>query len=493
MIKRRNILSFVLIAMMVLILGGCSAKGVSAYTLPLGDSGVISEIDFRTKDSYAYSYNDEGVVKEWVSYNYVENNKDYQVTIEFGKSDVAKSAILKVGFYNENDEFVEYSSSNYIVLKSDDFATATISFKKNDEMDPIVKLVFGTNVDEARIKAENPNIKNSELRKELKNYRGSSMVVRSLKLTDGVNNYDILSKPVIDKNGETTGARVGYVSTDLTFYNTAVVNYDNTSDSLSLTLNYKGGPWQWIIKIIGEFLNWITRLVGGYYWLGLMILTFIIRTLAWPIYAKSNSMTSKMSEIQPEIDKINKKYEGKNDQNSQMKKQMETKALMKKNHVSMWGCLLPILQMPIFLWVYQVVQRFPITPLYTQGIKFNFLWTTFGTNYGQATGDWILALIVGATMILSQELTNILTKKINKQRENFYTQNKKAQSNNSMRVMMIVMTVMMVYFAWRSAGIAFYWIIGNTYQIAQTTISKILEAKRLEKKQRESGRPRGRN
>ena len=58
---------------------------------------------------------------------------------------------------------------------------------------------------------------------------------------------------------------------------------------------------------------------------------------------------------------------------------------------------------------------------------------------------------------------------------------------------MIVMTVMMVYFAWRSAGIAFYWIIGNTYQIAQTTISKLLEAKRLEKKQRESGRPRGRN
>ncbi|MCR5564335.1 MAG: YidC/Oxa1 family membrane protein insertase [Gammaproteobacteria bacterium] len=493
MIKRRNILSFVLIAMMVLVLGGCSAKSVSAYSLPLGDSGIISELDFKTKDSYAYSYNDEGVVKEWVSYDYVEDNKDYQVTIEFGKTDVAKTTILKVGYYNDNNEFVEYSTSNYIVLKSDDFATATISFKKTEAKDTVVKLVFGTNVDEARIKSENPDIKNSALRKELKKYRGSSFVVRSLTLSDGVKEYNILSKPITDKNGELTGARVGVVSTDLTYYNTAQVTFDNTSDSLALALNYKGGPWQWIVKIIGEFLNWITRLVGGYYWLGLMILTFIIRTLAWPIYAKSNSMTSKMSEIQPEIDKINKKYEGKNDQNSQMKKQMETKALMKKNHVSMWGCLLPFLQMPIFLWVYQVVQRFPITPLYTQGIKFNFLWTTFGTNYGQTTGDWILALIVGATMILSQELTNILSKKINKQRENFYTQNKKTQSNNSMRIMMIVMTVMMVYFAWRSAGIAFYWIIGNTYQIAQTTISKILEAKRLEKKQRESGRPRGRN
>ena len=492
MIKRRNILSFVLIAVMVLLLSGCKQKSVSAYTLPLGDSGTISEIDFKTKDSYAYSYNDEGVVKEWVSYNYVEDNKEYQVTIEFGKSEISKASILKVGYYN-NDEFIEYSSSKYIVLKSDEFATATISFKKTEAKDVVVKLVFGTNVDEARIKSEDPNVKASALRKEMKNYRGSSMVVRSLKLTDDTNTYDILSKPVIDKTGETTGARVGYVSTDLTYYNTAQVTYDNAADALSLTLNYKGGVWQWIIKIIGEFLNWITRLVGGYYWLGLMILTFIIRTLAWPIYAKSNSMTSKMSEIQPEIDKINKKYEGKTDQNSQMKKQMETKALMKKNHVSMWGCLLPILQMPIFLWVYQVVQRFPITPAYTEGIKFNFLWTTFGTNYGQTTGDWILALLVGATMILSQELTNILTKRINKQRENFYTQNQKKQSNSSMRIMMIVMTVMMVYFAWRSAGIAFYWIIGNTYQIAQTTISKLLEAKRLEKKQRESGRPRGRN
>ena len=122
-----------------------------------------------------------------------------------------------------------------------------------------------------------------------------------------------------------------------------------------------------------------------------------------------------------------------------------------------------------------------------------FLWTTFATNYGQATGDWILAIIVGLTMLASQELSNIMTKRINNQKKNFYTQNKAKQSNMQMRIMMFMMTAMMVWFAWRSAGIAFYWIIGNTYQILQTFISKKQEEKKAEKQRQLSGKPRGRS
>ena len=73
--KQKRTMFFLLIALMVLLLGGCTAnKSVSVYTLPLGDSGYISEIDFKTKDSYAYSYDTEGVVDGWVSYDYVEKN-----------------------------------------------------------------------------------------------------------------------------------------------------------------------------------------------------------------------------------------------------------------------------------------------------------------------------------------------------------------------------------------------------------------------------------
>ena len=498
MTKQKRTLPILLFMLLTILLltTGCRSKGVSVYTLPLGDSGYISEIDFKTKDSYVYSYTDDGIAKEWVSYNYVEVGKTYTAKVELGKNETAgKSIKLQAGYY-EDGKFVAYGESDYITTSDLDFSSGEFEFTATHE-NTIIKITFGTNLDEAKAREENPGAKQAQINKILKKFRGFSFVVRKLSITEKglTDSTNVLSKPVVNADGVETGTRVGSVSTDLSYYNTATVQYNSEPgvDTLSLTLNYKGGVWQWIVKQIGWLLNWITQLVGGQYWLGLLIMTIIIRTAGWPIYAKSNSMTSKMSEIQPELDKINKKYEGKNDQNSQMKKQMETKEVMKKNHVSMFGCFLPFLQMPIFLWVYQVVQRFPITPMYEANTNFKFLWTTFGTNYGQATGDWILAVVVGLTMVASQLLSTYMSKRANAKRKNFYTQNKQKSSNNQMMIMMFVMTAMMVYFAWRSAGIAFYWIIGNLYQIFQTYISKKQEERKADKAQLASGKPRGRN
>lgn len=491
--KQKTILSLALIAVFVFLLSGCKAKSVSAYTLPLGDSGYISEIDFRTKNSYVYSYTSDGIANEWVSYKYAEQGKEYTVNIEFGKNEVdGKVVVLEAGYY-EGSEFKVYEKTDYIVLSSENFVNASLTFTPTTD-ETIVKLIFGTNLDEAYAKENNPGIKNGDLKKIVKQFRGKGTIIRTLTINETGDSTlnNILSQPITDAQGNLTTSRVAVQSTDLTYYNTALITYDVATDSVLLTLNYKGGPWQWIVNGIGIALNWITQLVGGYYWLGILILTFIIRTAAWPIYAKSTNMTSRMSEIQPELDKINKKYEGKNDQNSMMKKQLETKEVMKKNHVSMFGCFLPLLQMPIFLWVYQVVQRFPITPLY-DATNYKFLWTTFSADYGVVTGDWILALLVGLTMIASQELSTFMTKRINAKKANFYTKQQSKQNNMQQRIMMIVMTVMMIYFAWRSAGIAFYWIVGNLYQILQTFISKKQEEKRAEKLRLESGKPRGRS
>ena len=116
-------------------------------------------------------------------------------------------------------------------------------------------------------------------------------------------------------------------------------------------------------------------------------------------------------------------------------------------------------------------------------------------EYGKASGSWWLAIIVGVTMIGSQLLNTYLSKRAQKKNENFYTKQKAAgqkQQNTQMLIMMIVMTVMMVSFAWNSAGIAFYWIIGNLYQIGQTAVSRTLQERSEEKKRLESGKVRGR-
>lgn len=495
MTKKLRFFLIAILASLVLVLSGCGAKADSenTYKLPLGDSGYMSEIDFKLTNSYAYHKNDNGVYDEWVAYKYITIGKNYTVSVEFGKTETGftgKSVALYVGYY-ENEDFVPVANSGYLTLSSDNFVDASFAFDCSRE-DLVVKLDFGTKVDKEAALAKNASATTSELNNLMKQYHKASLVVRSLAIneTGSTNTNSILTEPVVDKDGNVLSS-VGKQNSDLYYFNTATVTWSADAGALGLTLNYKGGPWQWVIKELGALLNWITQLVGGIYWLGLLILTLIVRTAAWPIYAKSNTMSVKMSAIQPEMDKINQKYEGKTDQNSKMKQQMELRELMKKNHVSALGCLMPLLQMPIFLAIYQVVERFPLTPLYDKVTNFKFIWTDFSASYGTMTGDWILAILVGITMVASQELGIYMSKRIAAKKRNFYTA-KAQQSNTQMRIMSGVMTVMMVVFAWRSAGMAFYWIIGNVYQILQTYVSKIQEEKAADKAQKALGRPEGR-
>ena len=57
-----------------------------------------------------------------------------------------------------------------------------------------------------------------------------------------------------------------------------------------------------------------------------------------------------MQEIQPEMEKMKKKYEHKQDQASQVKMQQEMMELYKKyNFNPMMGCLLPLLKMQVLM------------------------------------------------------------------------------------------------------------------------------------------------
>ena len=502
----------VLVIACLFLLTGCKVKATNenAYKLPLGDSGYLSEIDFPLY------YNNEEEIKaanpeaqEWYSIT-LDASTEYEIKFQaavMGENYQGKAIRLSTGYYNNEEFITESDKVTYIcdlTFADDNYFSYTFTTKDEVNENLVLKVEFGTLIDEEYAKENNSNISRKELKEIKKKYCGNTkkgrttdIKIRDCALYQGdteirdvltlVSNLGNVSYKI---NSDQQGANK---ANSLRYFNTATVNhvlYNETSSVITLNLNYKFGWWQWIIEILGAFLNWITKLVGGNYWLGILIFTIILRTAGWPIYAKSNSYTSNMQAIQPEMEKINKKYEGKTDQNSKMKQQMEIRALMKKNHVSMAGCLLPFLQMPIFFAVYQVVQRFPLTPIYSS-CNYKFLWTSFALTYGQAKGDWILAIIVGVTMIGSQLLTMYMQKVIQRRHANFYTA--RNQSNNkSMLIMMAVMTVMMVVFAWSSAGIAFYWIIGNIYQIAQTFISKLQEEKKSEKKRLASGKPGGR-
>ncbi|MCF7923944.1 MAG: YidC/Oxa1 family membrane protein insertase [Candidatus Izimaplasma sp.] len=236
------------------------------------------------------------------------------------------------------------------------------------------------------------------------------------------------------------------------------------------------GIWAQIIQGLGWFTYQASNFFGllgdtYFYWLGLLVMTLVIRTLGWPIYAKTNDMTIKMQLAQPELNKVQEKYRNKKDQASQQRMQMETMEIYKRYKINLLGCFMPLLQMPIFIAMYQVVRRFPLgDEFYTNGehtINYNFLWTDLGNE------NWVtnlpLALIVAGLMFLSQYLVQ---KRSEANQKHTGSQSAKTQqSQKTMKYFMYFMVVMMFFIAITNAGIAFYWIIGTAYQIFQGYIS----------------------
>lgn len=298
-----------------------------------------------------------------------------------------------------------------------------------------------------------------------------------------------------DYSNYDSNTKSGYIewTSDTTYVKVTIVNDQVTAkestglyESIYKTpIGEKTGVWEWIIKQLGIFTfqaSHLFGLLGGtyYYWLGLLLMTLVIRTAGWPIYAKSNDMTIKMQEAQPEIDRIREKYSNRNDQASQQRMQMETMDVYKKYKINFMGCLLPLLQMPIFIAMYQVVQRFPLTSTAIFGdgsvvMNTNFLWTNLGNTYWLA--NLPLAIIVGVTMFLSQWL---LQKRQKKNQRKRYQDPKTQQSQKTMQYFMYSMVFVMAWISLGNAGIAFYWIIGNSYQLFQSYISHRNTDKRRE-------------
>lgn len=123
----------------------------------------------------------------------------------------------------------------------------------------------------------------------------------------------------------------------------------------------------WVAEVLGWLMNGIYSI--GVHNLGLCIIIFtvIIYALMTPLQIKQQKFSKMNTVMQPEIQKIQKKYKNKKDQTSQMKMQEETMAVYEKYGVSPTGsCLQLLIQMPIFFALYQVIIKIPG---YIGGIK----------------------------------------------------------------------------------------------------------------------------
>lgn len=119
-----------------------------------------------------------------------------------------------------------------------------------------------------------------------------------------------------------------------------------------------------VASVMGWIMDGIYRILDaiGIHNLGLCIIIFsiIIYALMTPLQIKQQKFSKLSSIMQPELQKIQKKYQGKRDQVSMQKMQEETQAVYQKYGVSPTGsCVQLAIQFPILMALWQVIQNIP--------------------------------------------------------------------------------------------------------------------------------------
>ena len=131
-----------------------------------------------------------------------------------------------------------------------------------------------------------------------------------------------------------------------------------------------------VATVLGFVMNAIFMLLNGVFSipnLGLCIILFtiIIYGLMTPLTIKQQKFAKLSARMDPEIQKVQKKYKGKQDQASMLKMNEETKAIYQKYGVSPSGsCVQLLIQMPILFALYQVIWNIPA---YVESVKNEFL------------------------------------------------------------------------------------------------------------------------
>ena len=138
--------------------------------------------------------------------------------------------------------------------------------------------------------------------------------------------------------------------------------------------------------------------------ISIIIITILIRLALYPNTKKTLLQSENMKKAQPEINKIEKKYEGKNDNESITKKGQEMMMVYKKYNIKpLSGCLFAFIQLPILLAFYEAIQRVPSI------FEENFIGLNMGTTPGTAitNGSWqylLICVILIAITYLSYKL-----------------------------------------------------------------------------------------
>ena len=133
------------------------------------------------------------------------------------------------------------------------------------------------------------------------------------------------------------------------------------------------GPVASLLGYIMNAIFWVQEQIGiPYIGLCIILFTIVIYLLMTPLTIKQQKFSKLQSKMNPELQAIQKKYKGKNqDQAAMMKMNEETQAVYTKYGVNPMGsCLQLVIQMPILFALYRVIWNIPA---YVSSVKDAFI------------------------------------------------------------------------------------------------------------------------
>src|SRR5690625_1990577 len=241
----------------------------------------------------------------------------------------------------------------------------------------------------------------------------------------------------------------------------------------------------WILHLFHEFWSFVgLDPTSGWSWaLSIVGLTVVIRVLLIPLFFKQIKASRGMQMLQPEMQKIQKKYKGKNDPASRQQMQAEMMALYQKHGTNPFSSCLPILaQSPIFFALFRVLYSLPqiadgtyrdgqpLGPI-TQELANQFLaadvfGATLDSSFLGAAADANVR-IVTAVLIVLMSVTTFTT-----QRQLTMKNMPAASLDNPMaRQQRMLMYAMPLIFAFSGVyfpiGVLFYWLTTNLWSMGQ--------------------------
>ena len=200
--------------------------------------------------------------------------------------------------------------------------------------------------------------------------------------------------------------------------------------------------------------------------LAIIIITLIIRLILYPITRKTARQSENLKKAQPEIDKIEKKYKDKTDNESMAMKGQEMMMIYKKYDINpLSGCIFAFLQIPLLFAFLEAINRVPAI------FEEKFLFFQMGTTPWIAlkNGEWVYLILI--ILIL---LTTYFSFKMNQ------STNTSKEMEKQNKMMMYFMVVFIGFMSFQlSSAVAVYWIISSIFTIGQNIITdKLMKNKR---------------